>query len=726
MLIRRIDLKYLSIILCIFLFSKSVLADSELDSAQYKYLDTSTKNTVDFYLEAGELDSMKILMDSLYQKIGEEKFNTDAYWLFSRYCFYFEYAGELDSAEYYCKKSLEIAEKEFDLKQISISNVNLATLYINQGRTETAMNLLKLAYEIDYQLDDKVDLAFTMNNIGYVYLQHKEYVQAFEVFEQILDIELDSTNEDLDHIKNTALLNIADVHVAFEEYTDLRKVLQQLDKNGNFRKENNFEGFILLSLLKGKLAMGMKDYPLAKKIFLISVRESNKKQLPIPKLNSYLELGNYHYELKEYSRAYDAFEKAYIITKQNRMLDREYEVSLKLAQTLRFVNKDQAIYFYEKSTVLSDSLFNKQKLAAVADMQAFHEVEQQKTENDVLREIEYINQIKLQENKNFLRLTVIIVMLLLVFIYYIFLSQRKTKKLNTKLSSINSELGIAKLEMETMNEELIAKNDILKDTLEHSKEQGTQLNYQNNKINSSIKSALLIQSSILISKDVIDNAFEKNFIFNQPKDIVSGDFYWFFEKDGWKIYACVDCTGHGVPGALMSMMGSSLLYEIVRGNKIYSPSEILKELNNLVVRNLQQEYNDNNDGMDMSIIAVKDDHLYFSGAKNPLYIVRNGELTKLPGTRKSIGGEMNHVYDEHTWEIQKDDMVYMATDGYQDQFGGVRARKFMVGKLRRLLEKIAKESPSKQHDILQSTINSWMAEANWEQIDDMMILGVKL
>ncbi|AZQ61803.1 tetratricopeptide repeat protein [Flammeovirga pectinis] len=678
------------------------------------------------FLTKGHLDSAKNYLDDHLYLLDEDGDFEDKFYVASQYCTYYEDIGKLDSAEQFCQLALNISEDKLNFDYISKANTNLATLYTSQGKTETALNLLKTAYEIQLQNEDVVDLAFTLNNIGFIYFQHKEYIHAFEVFNEILDIEVDSTSERLEFIKANALLNMADIHYEFNEYDALRHLLIKLDKMQVFTMNKDFEGFIYLSLLKGKLAMGLNDMALAKKIFLLTVRESNKKEFPQPKLNSYFSIGNYYYKLKDYTSAYDAYERAYVISKNNRLLDFEYQVSLKLALTLKQINKDQSIYFFQKSINLSDSLFNQQKTAAVADMQAFHEVELQKEQNDVLRVRDHDNSKKLDEQKKFIEMSIVIVVLLLIFTYYIYLNQRKTKKLNLKLSSAFRELEMANIEVESVNSELLIKNDVLRDTLEHSKQQGKQLNYQHAKISSSIKSAHLIQSSILPSDKGITNAFPKNFIFNQPKDVVSGDFYWFTEQEGWKIYACIDCTGHGVPGALMSMMASSSLYEIVRGKKILSPGKILGELNNIVVRNLQQDTNDNNDGMDMTLIAIKGNVLKYAGAKNPLYIVRDSLIYKLAGTRKSIGGELDLVYEEHEWLLEKGDNLFMATDGYQDQFGGEKTRKFMVKRLRELYVEIATLPSSEQKVVLANTINKWMEEGQWEQIDDMLIIGIKI
>ncbi|OHX65673.1 hypothetical protein NH26_04580 [Flammeovirga pacifica] len=689
--------------------------------------DLSNKVTSDVerLFEQSNLDSIKKTLD-IYQLLITEKSKVeDQHWLNIQYTHYFRLEGMLDSAEYYGKKAYTIAEDSYNLQLLAESNIHLARIYLGQNKLVSALNLLKVALKIVSEYDDVVKKGSILIDIGEINMQFKKYVTAYNNFDQLKKLKDKKNSHQINYLKSLALLNKGKIHVELQEYNELRKIIQTIDREGFVTPENDFEGYIQLLLLKGELAIALKDMKLAKKILLHAVKEANKKEILYAKLNAYTDLGNYYQKENSYEKAYEAYEKAYIISKQIKHLEREYIISIKLAHTLKYINKDQSIYFYNKSLVLSDSLFNREKLEAVVDMQTFYEVETQKNENVKLEELEFSQTLKLQQRTQVLYFAVAILFLLLIFIYVTFLTQKKTKKLNNQLSLSNNQLEITKIEMESMNKELIAKNDILRDTLAHSKEQGKQLNYQNNKINSSIKSAHLIQKSILTSSQRIEKAFPENFIFNQPKDIISGDFYWFVEIEGWKIYACVDCTGHGVPGALMSMMGNSLLYEIVRGRKIVEPSKILEELNNLVVHNLQQEDNDNNDGMDMSVIAIKENDLFFAGAKNPIYVVRDQKLTKLKGTRKTIGGQLNNVYEQYHWRLQPNDMVYLTTDGYQDQFGGAKAKKFMVGQLRQLFEEIASYPTDKQKKILSGTINDWMHEGKWEQVDDMLILGIR-
>ncbi|WP_211236756.1 PP2C family protein-serine/threonine phosphatase [Sporocytophaga myxococcoides] len=267
------------------------------------------------------------------------------------------------------------------------------------------------------------------------------------------------------------------------------------------------------------------------------------------------------------------------------------------------------------------------------------------------------------------------------------------------------------------------------------------IKHQHDNITNSINYAQKIQNAMLPNESSYEHLFEDSFILFKPKDIVSGDFYWFFNvndgddrneggaENNKVIVVAADCTGHGVPGALMSMVGYNLLNMIVY-NKIYEPHLILTELNKNVRSALQQDKNDNKDGMDMALCVInrKDKTIEFAGAKNPLIVIKNGELEHLKGDKHPIGGSQGQAhrdFTKHTVSYDGDTHIYLFSDGYEDQFGGPESKKFMVKNLKDLLLKIHREPFSKQKDILNKTIEAWKGTKE-KQIDDILIMGMKV
>jgi len=247
----------------------------------------------------------------------------------------------------------------------------------------------------------------------------------------------------------------------------------------------------------------------------------------------------------------------------------------------------------------------------------------------------------------------------------------------------------------------------------------------------SINYAKRIQYAVLPQEETIYRSIPLSFIFYKPKDIVSGDFFWFHEinKDEY-ILVCADCTGHGVPGAFMTVIGSSLLNQTVIDNKIFSPSQILLELDKLINFTLKQQKDNDisvQDGMDITLIKVNTarQELIITSAKRPVLFVRNKELQEVKASKFSIGGMRSgeKTFTETLIKYEEDDILYLFTDGYVDQFGGEKAKKFSSKRLRELLLEIHKLPMSEQKNNLAKTIADW--QGNLEQIDDMLVMGIK-
>jgi serine phosphatase RsbU (regulator of sigma subunit) len=252
---------------------------------------------------------------------------------------------------------------------------------------------------------------------------------------------------------------------------------------------------------------------------------------------------------------------------------------------------------------------------------------------------------------------------------------------------------------------------------------------QNRDITDSIHYAKRIQEAMLPSRlQILEKA--DAFILYKPRDIVSGDFYWFLEMNDSFIIAVVDCTGHGVPGAFMSLIGSTLLNNIITDHGEKKPASILEMLNKRIIESLHQgDQASTKDGMEVALCRISLDFkkLAFAGAGRPLYLVRKGELVEYSGSIYSVGGaqEVHRTsYFEHEVELQKGDMLYLFSDGFADQFGGDRNRKFSTRALKDLLVQIASQEPSEQEKALDRAITGW--KRDYMQIDDILVMGIKI
>ncbi len=281
-------------------------------------------------------------------------------------------------------------------------------------------------------------------------------------------------------------------------------------------------------------------------------------------------------------------------------------------------------------------------------------------------------------------------------------------------------------------------NTLLSHQNEEIQKQRDQIQKQNENISKSINYAQGIQKALLPSQKNLEQYFADSFIYFKPRDVVSGDYYWFkpipgengefnIKTDKFAISA-IDCTGHGVPGAFLSMIGYNLLDEII-DKGVHKPGRILQELNRGIRRALRQDETDNRDGMDMALCVwdPQKKTIEFSGAKNPLVYICNGELTRIRGDKESIGGGTNYDQEFTTHEIPVDSTtwVYMFSDGFIDQFGGNDGRKFMIKNFTELLQHIHELPACEQREILKITFNEWKRQ-EFPQVDDVLVMGCKL
>lgn len=249
-------------------------------------------------------------------------------------------------------------------------------------------------------------------------------------------------------------------------------------------------------------------------------------------------------------------------------------------------------------------------------------------------------------------------------------------------------------------------------------------------VTDSIHYAKRIQEAILPPLSLVKSILPESFILYKPKDIVSGDFYWIDKKNDWSYFAAVDCTGHGVPGAFMSIVGYNLLKDILNNSNAITPAAIMDKMNDGVANTLHSGSSDNQtkDGMDMTLCALNYNtlELQFAGAFNPLYIVRNNELLQFKADKFPIGmfiGEKQN-FTNNSVQLQNGDNVYIFSDGYADQFGGPKGKKYMAGNFRELLKEMSKLSIENQSINLNQTIEEW--RGNLEQVDDILVIGIKV
>jgi len=323
-------------------------------------------------------------------------------------------------------------------------------------------------------------------------------------------------------------------------------------------------------------------------------------------------------------------------------------------------------------------------------------------------------QLETLEKQKLVLYFVILALLLVSFLgYYIYRGYRIKKEANIKLEEKNRTISLQKDEIEKQRDLAAAQRD--------------QIAYQKKHITDSIMYAKRIQTALIPSLELFSDKLE-HFVLYKPLAIVSGDFYWVSSQGSMHIIIAADCTGHGVPGAFMSMLGVTMLNEIVTGKHILMPDQIIGELRSSIIKSLNQVANEDSvkDGMDIAICVVdfEKNIMYFSGANNPLYLVRGGELIHYRGDKMPVAIHYRMVpFTLHTIELRKGDAFYIFSDGYADQFGGPKQKKFMTAQLKEALVSMAGEPMLKQGERLNEIFEEWRGES--PQVDDVTLIGVR-
>ncbi|MES2763795.1 MAG: SpoIIE family protein phosphatase [Bacteroidota bacterium] len=312
----------------------------------------------------------------------------------------------------------------------------------------------------------------------------------------------------------------------------------------------------------------------------------------------------------------------------------------------------------------------------------------------------------------------------------------KLEEYNGQLTNELEGLKLYFTELEATNNHLVSatwrERDMKKklaETLEELNHTKVIVENQNKRITESINYSKKIQAAINPSENDIIKHFPNSFMLYMPKDVISGDFPWTYEVGNSLYIASVDCTGHGVPGAMMSMIGNLLLKQIVNSETDLSPSVILKKLHEAVVLTLKQDQSESNsnDGMDIGLCKINklNGEITFSGAHRPLFFLRNREIEIISGDKFPIGGmhyRGKNSYSDSVLKYSKGDSIFLFTDGLPDQIGGEEKKKLMTKNVKTFLESNANLSMSELKDSLSNFLNDWKGDN--KQVDDILIIGI--
>lgn len=680
--------------------------------------------------------------------------------------YYFK--GELDSAFLSFDKSLETFEKLGNKKGVAASYVNIGILKRNVGEIKEAGNNYQKALEIYQEINDNEGIAKIYLNLGNLFKQQGDmktsldyYFKSLKFYENIGD-------------KHSSAQLYQNIGIVYGELDSSEKAIQNFNKALKIFKEiADIKGIAEVNNNLGNNYLDNKEYELAVSYFEKSLKLFQEMNYTPMIANLYYNLGDSNNKLKNYSIAKEYFDKSFEIyqnigyaagmamcyngfgeyyynigdySKSAEYLEKAKELSMgadlrTLSDAVEWLSKSYAKTGNYKDAYknhvlfkqFNDSIFNENNDKAITALSMQYEFDKK----EKIREIEEKKKAALQAEQNKRDKLVKIVLSAGIFIMILIAvilirNYRRKVKANNLLRAQKNEIEHQKTELEQRNEEIQAQRDEIEDKNVLITEQRDIALKQKQEITGSIQYAQRIQEAVLPDKQLFVNDINDYFILFKPKDIVSGDFYWMTKVEGKLVIVAADCTGHGVPGAFMSMLGVTFLNEIVNKDRVLQADKILNKLRDKVIDSLHQKDRETKDGMDIALAVIDPlkNEMQFAGAYNSMYFINseseNKEIEKIAADRMPIGIhlKMDKEFTNHVIHYKKGDIVFMFSDGYMDQFGGEKGRKLKSKRFQELLLTVHKKPMKEQKKILDDFLSKWKGEL--EQLDDILVIGLKL
>ncbi|MBD3637289.1 MAG: tetratricopeptide repeat protein [Crocinitomicaceae bacterium] len=635
--------------------------------------------------ESRYLDSMQLLLKGSNDRDRAE--------LFTELSAHYKTRNS-DSALYFGEQALIISRRIKDDELIATSLNAIGIVYNDQGKYHQALDVFLDALDYSQKANNLNRMARINNNIGIIYYHQKDFDQALDHFQKTAHM-LIKDGDTLGAIY--AFNNIGGIYLKLEKPAEGMAYFQRGYKLAKQFNSRPSEAILLTGIATVHSMEGQFDLALEKFLEALEIKRNGTNKGTI--VYSLESIGETYNRLGQSHMAIFYFEEMLELTKETGMIHKQRDAYFKLSETYELAgNYSKALLSLQNYNGIRDSLESIASEEALAEIQSKYDKVKDQKKIELLEKNEQIRQVEIErkETWNILLVGGGVGMVLIAFLIY---GRLRTSRNQNKIIQNQKQL------VDEKNKEII----------------------------DSINYARYIQQAMLGAENTEGESLPEHFIFFQPKDIVSGDFYWTMQKKDHFYVAAVDCTGHGVPGAFLTLLGSAFINEIVSRDKNIAPATILNELRLKIINELgQKEFGTTKDGMDISLIKVYRNNFKaeWAGANNPLWIFRSetNEIEEIKGDKEHIGYSYEMTpFTNHTIQLNPGDQFFLFSDGYADQFGideVGREKKFKAKRLKELLVQTAHKPCGEQLFILQETFETW--KGNLEQLDDVCIIGVRI
>jgi serine phosphatase RsbU (regulator of sigma subunit) len=609
--------------------------------------------------------------------------------------------GDLDKALEYNMKSMELARISGDINSITTLLNNNAIIYTSFGQSEEALNCHIEALRLHENSGDKAEIARSVTSIALLMKNQGFVAKAIDLYE--VSLKMRRALGDKADIAET----LNNLGVIFASRGDYDKAEKYYKESLQLRKEANRPSAIANSLNNlGNLMNNIELYDSAL-VYLYESLEIREKYGLAPGIcESAIDIGFAFYAKGNLKKAEIYSLKGYKMAKEFgyvRLIKNATGTIYKIY--LDQNNKALAFDFFKEHVQMRDSLINKDTQRRTAQMDANYAYEKQKTIDDANHQKKLaLEEEKQKRQKLMLYWGALGLSLVILFLLFVFNRLRITKNQKSIIEQQKEEVQFQKKEVEMAHQNLEEKNTEILDSITYAKR---------------------IQSAILPQQSVIKKYIPESFILYKPKDIVAGDFYWFEQLGDKTLIAAADCTGHGVPGALVSVVCNNCLNRSVREYGISEPGQILDKTREIIIQEFEKSEEAVKDGMDIALCSIKGNTLKYAGAHNPLWIIRNNSLIEYKADKQPVGKfDQLRNFKTHTIELEKGDTFYIFSDGFSDQFGGERGKKLKSKNFKEILLSIQGKSLEEQKLHLNTSFEKWRGD--FEQLDDVCVIGIRL